>query len=72
MSTPNLKSFIHLPNSEDWIPLEEARKLLKNGRGIQKKSMLNRVYKNNFPDGAVAKSLRGNYFFNKNKLIGLE
>lgn len=62
---------IRMQDPTDWITLEDARKLMNGGKGIEAKSMMNRVYANTLPAGCWRKSMRGNYFFHKPSLMGL-
>lgn len=58
-------------NVNEWITLAEACKLMAAGKGIKPKSMRNKIYRGELPDGCVKKSTRGNYFFHKATLMGL-
>jgi hypothetical protein len=62
----------NLNQDEEFIPLEQARKYIEGRKGncISRKSLLQKIYRNDFPPGTVTKSMRGNYFFSKKFLLG--
>ncbi|MGN6618225.1 MAG: hypothetical protein ACTHJ5_13710 [Ilyomonas sp.] len=59
---------------DDFIPLEKARYYIRGRKGeiIKRKSLLQKIYRNQFPEGTYTKSMRGNYFISKSYLLGFK
>lgn len=57
---------------DEFIPLEKARFYIcgRHGDIIKRKSLLQKIYRNEFPSGTVVKTMHGNWLFSKNYLTG--